>query len=163
ARRARPNSRRHRFSRLLVENLEPRLLLASDVSLGLTRLLHTTGASVASYSETLLNTSTGSAQVTPAIAASSQGSGVVFASSGEDGSDWGVFGQRFAPNGTKLGSEFRVNVTTAGAQNAPRVAAWEDGRFVVVWESNKQKGEDGWGVYGRLFNADGSAASGEFR
>ena len=163
ARRSRPSSRRQRFSRLLVENLEPRLLLAGDVPFGLTKLLPTTGVSVTSYNETLLNTTTASAQVTPAIAASSQGTVVVYASSGQDGSDWGVYGQRFDPSGVKLGSAFRVNVTRAGAQNAPRVAAWEDGRFVVVWESNKQKGDDGWGVYGRLYSADGTAASGEFR
>jgi hypothetical protein len=34
---------------------------------------------------------------------------------------------------------------------------------VVVWESINQRGDEGWGIYGRLFNADGSAATGEFR
>ena len=40
----------------------------------------------------------------------------------QDGSGYGVFGQRFAVDGSRAGTEFRVNVYTTGAQQMPQVA-----------------------------------------
>ena len=53
-----------------------------------------------------------------------------------------------------------VNTTTADTQQAPRIAVAADGHYVVVWQSDKQDGSK-LGVYARVFNADGSARSGE--
>jgi hypothetical protein len=85
----------------------------------------------------------------------------VWSSYGQDGSGWGVYGQRFTPGGMPLGSEFRVNTTTAGDQNAPSVAVAADGSFMVVWTSSGQDG-DGLGVYGRRYDANGNPLGGEF-
>ena len=41
---------------------------------------------------------------------------VVWASQGQDGSGWGVYGQRYDVSGVALGGEFRVNTTTADDQ-----------------------------------------------
>lgn len=87
---------------------------------------------------------------------------VVWASNGQDGDKWGVFGQLFAPDGTKTGSEFSVNSYTTDAQQAPAVAMNIGGSFVVVWESNGQDGS-GLGVFGQRFNASGHKLGGEFQ
>ncbi len=61
---------------------------------------------------------------------------VTWTSVGQDGSRNGVFGQRFDPNGIRLGSEFRVNSYTTDSQARPS-ATLVDGqdRFVVTWAS----------------------------
>jgi RHS repeat-associated protein len=94
-------------------------------------------------------------QEAPAVAFASDGSFVVLWQSEEqDGSGWGIFGQRFAADGSLVGGEFQVNLTTSGDQQAPAVAYGPSGSFTVVWESFGQDG-DGWGVYARRFNASG--------
>jgi hypothetical protein len=86
----------------------------------------------------------------------------VWASQGQDGSGWGVYAQRYNALGTPVGGPFRVNTTTAGDQTYPAVAVAPGGAFVVTWSSYGQDGS-GWGVYAQRYNADGTAASGEFR
>jgi hypothetical protein len=57
-----------------------------------------------------VNSYTTADQTTPAVASDSGGNFfVVWESISQDGSNWGVFGQRFDSGGTPLGSEFRVN------------------------------------------------------
>jgi hypothetical protein len=58
---------------------------------------------------------------------------VVWNSYTQDGSGWGVFGQRFDASGNKQGSEFQINTSTAGRQYYPAVAMGAGGDFVVVW------------------------------
>jgi hypothetical protein len=99
----------------------------------------------------------------PAVAMDLEGNFVVvWASNGQDGDKWGVFGQLFASDGTKIGNEFPVNTYTTDTQQAPAVAMNAEGTFVVVWESDGQDGS-GLGVYGQRFNASGNKLSGEFR
>jgi RHS repeat-associated protein len=102
-------------------------------------------------SEFQVNTYTTGDQTTPSVAIDATGDFVVvWNSAGQDGSSSGVFGARFDRHGTPLGAEFPVNVFTAGAQQAPQIAA--DGRGVVAaWESADQDG-DGFGVFGRRQN-----------
>jgi hypothetical protein len=74
-----------------------------------------------------------------------------------DGSGHGIFGQRFAASGVKLGGDFVVNTYTADSQMNSRVAMAPTGEFVVVWED--------WGrgsANGQRFGADGSRGGGEF-
>jgi hypothetical protein len=100
---------------------------------------------------------------TKPMAMDAQGNFVlVWTSYGQDGSGDGVYGQRYDVNGTKLGSEFRINTHTSGAQYGPSVAIAPNGQFVVVWRSDGQDGS-GEGVYAQRYNADGSKAGGEFR
>jgi hypothetical protein len=100
----------------------------------------------------------------PAVASSSTtGNFVVVWGSGiGDGSSVGVFGQRFAPDGSKLGGQFKVNTFTSAAQNTPAVAAAANGDFVVTWHSFGQDGS-GYGVFGQRYAADGTARGSEFR
>ena len=81
---------------------------------------------------------------------------MVWESYGEDGSSWGVFGQRFDSNGAKLGGEFQVNTYTNAQQVDPKIAMDPTGDFAVAWSSNGQDGS-GYGIYARRYNAAGAA------
>ena len=60
---------------------------------------------------------------------------VVWESSDQDGSGSGIFAQRFAADGSRIGSEFQVNSYTTGDQRWPEVAAGNAGDFIVSWNS----------------------------
>ncbi len=108
-----------------------------------------------------VNSYTTSFQTAPAVAADGSGSFiVVWSSYAQDGSNSGVFGQRFDSAGFPVGSEFPVNSSTANDQAAPAVAKDGSGNFVVVWSSYLQDGSN-WGVFGKRFNSLGFPA-GEF-
>ena len=81
----------------------------------------------------------------PSVAAWGDGRIVaVWQSKYQDGSGSGVYGQLFDASGTKSGTEFLVNSRTDGDQDGPRVAALENGNFVVVWQDydSQQKAYD---------------------
>lgn len=114
-------------------------------------------------SEIPVNTFTLHTQSNPSVAIKSDGEFVVVWDSWfQDGSDRGVYAQRFDMNGNKIGGEFRVNNTIAYSQAKPRVKYFSDGKFVVIWESFKQDGS-GYGMYGRIFNSDGTPNTNEFQ
>lgn len=111
----------------------------------------------------LVNTFTENLQLGSGVAMDANGNFVVtWTSYGQDGDRDGVYAQRFSAGGTRLGSEFRVNATSAGRQDSPSVAMDDDGNFVVAWNSFGQDGSS-WGVYARRFNASGVAQGGEFQ
>jgi hypothetical protein len=113
--------------------------------------------------EVQVNSTTAGDQVNARVAMSSDGSSVVvWQSQGQDGSGWGVFGQRYDSTGSPVGSEFQVNTTTLGDQVDPSVAISAQGAFVATWSSQGQDG-DGWGVFGQRFFNDGSANGQEFQ
>lgn len=113
--------------------------------------------------EFAVNTYTPGSQTAPVVASLEDGGFVViFESLGQDGSGYGVYGQRFDYNGNRLGSEFRVNTFTAYDQNYPWVTRLGGGGFVVVWQSFGQDGSH-FGVFGQRFNADGSLLAIEFQ
>lgn len=66
---------------------------------------------------------------------------VVWASYTQDGSLFGVYGQRFQADGGTIGSEFRVNQAVTYNQKNPVVASLENGGFVVAWLSDQPAGE----------------------
>ncbi len=83
----------------------------------------------------------------------------------------GIYGQRFAQNGTKVGEEFRVNTSTDFDQKQPAITALADGGFVVAWESDCANGDedngDDWvrddNIFAQRFNSDGGKEGGEFQ
>jgi hypothetical protein len=114
-------------------------------------------------SEFRVNTYTTSAQGFASVASDANGNFVViWQSTGQDGSGYGVFGQRYDAAGTPRGGEFRVNSYTTSDQRRPRVSSDANGNFVVVWGSYGQDGSYS-GVFGRRFNAAGGALGAEFR
>lgn len=80
-------------------------------------------------------------QVEPAVAVLADGSVVVVWSSfGQDGSMFGVFGQRLSATGQKLGGEFAVNQATSYNQRSAAVTALPAGGFFVAWVSERMAG-----------------------
>ncbi len=117
----------------------------------------------AAGTEIPVNTFTSNAQDLPAVAIDGDGDFVVvWASSGQDTSNFGVYGQLYNRAGVAQGSEFRVNSTIANSQTDPFVAMDADGDFVVTWTSTGQDGGND-GVYGQRYNAAGVAQGSEFR
>jgi hypothetical protein len=109
-----------------------------------------------------VNTYTTSNQFGPAVASDASGNlVVVWVSQLQDGSAFGIFGQRFAASGAPIGAEFRINTYTTGDQSGPEMDADGAGNFVVVWQSAAQDGS-GLGVFGQRFAASGATAGAEF-
>jgi hypothetical protein len=102
-------------------------------------------------------------QGAPAVAMDPNGQFVVvWHSDGEDGSDLGIFGQRYSAAGTPLGGEFRTNTYTTGRQAFPTVAKDTLGEAMVVWSSRGQDGS-GDGIYGQTYLSSGIPFLSEFR
>jgi hypothetical protein len=109
-----------------------------------------------------VNTTTAGIQTAPRVAVEGDGSFVVVWQDrgANDGSGHGVFGQRFASDGSPLGGEFQVNTTTTGNQFAYAVACAADGRFVVSWDGTGDG--SGFGIFGQRYDATGVPDGPEF-
>ncbi len=86
---------------------------------------------------------------------------------GQDGSDFGIYGQRYNALDLPQGSEFRVNSYTTGGQGWSSVAMNQDGNFVAVWDSGyfiepSQDGSDS-GIFAQLYSANGIPQGSEFQ
>jgi hypothetical protein len=103
--------------------------------------------------EFLINTFTQDSQGGPSIDSDAQGGFVVvWDSYYQDGGGYqGSFGQRFASNGQRVGTEFQVNSYTLGGQYDPAVAVTPSGSFVVAWESYDETAASQDGAYGGIF------------
>lgn len=112
-----------------------------------------------------LNTYTSDKQQDVSIAALTGGGFVATWSSFlQDGSHYGVYGQRFDATGAKVGSEFQVATTTTMEQELPSVTGLSTGGYVVTW---KGRGTSSTGYsqrydYAQVFNADGTKFGSEF-
>jgi hypothetical protein len=101
-------------------------------------------------------------QLFPGIAVEPEGEFVVvWASYGQDGDDYGIFGRAFRDDGSPRGNEFRANTYTTLSQSVP-FAAHDGNEFVVVWTSHTQDGDLD-GVFARRFRKDGTPEGGEFQ
>jgi len=105
-----------------------------------------------------VNTYTTGSQVAPKAASDAAGNFViVWRSNGQDGFNYGVFGQRYSGSGVPLGPEFRVNTSTGGQEVLGSVASDPSGNFVVIW--NLQ----GFAIFGQRYAAGGAPLGPEFR
>lgn len=116
----------------------------------------------AATGEIQVNTATGGTQDNPAVACDASGNFIVTWQSA-DASGAGIYGRRFAANGTALAGQFQVNTTTAGEQRQGAIAMADDGRFVIGWSSESGQDGSGSGAYVRVYNAAGTAQTGEVR
>lgn len=109
------------------------------------------------------NTYTTSRQSAPAVAIDADGDFVIaWYSVGQDGSDYGIYAQRYDAAGTAAGDEFRANTYTTSRQADPAVAIEADGDFLIAWHSQGQDGS-GFGVYAQRYGASGNSVGDEFR
>lgn len=85
---------------------------------------------------------------------------VVWQSEGQNklsASDHGIYGQLFAPDGTKIGSEFVIaNASNTSDHVAPSVAALDNGRFVVAYATDAGSDYD---IGVKIVAADGTVGS----
>jgi len=118
---------------------------------------------VVSKTDLAVNTFKTDAQSNPDVAALQDGNAaVVWQSFKQDGSLFGVYGQRFSPAGGKLGREFRVAQATNYNQRTPVVAGLANGSFLVAWVSEQQRFQNSVDLFGRIFGANGLALGDEF-
>ncbi len=90
-------------------------------------------AGVAQGSEFQVNTFTTSNQIDPSVSSDAAGNFVVaWPSFNQDGSNFGVFAQRYDSAGVAQGSEFQVNSFTTNTQKLPSVSSDGAGNFVVA-------------------------------
>jgi len=99
----------------------------------------------------------------PAVSTGGGGFVVVWHSGeGQDGNNYGVFGQRLDASGAFLGGEFQVNTYTFGPDVLPHVAADRAGNFTVIWTQYPNQDGSSEGIIGQRFLADGTRRGGEF-
>ena len=61
--------------------------------------------------------------------------------------------QRFDNAGAKFGGELLVNTVKNATQQRPDVAAYDNGNLVIVWEDHSGSDGNGYGVFGRRYDA----------
>lgn len=117
-----------------------------------------------------VNTETKSLQMKPSVTAFNDGHFfVVWQSLNQDPNPnvrgWGIYGQRFGADGSRLGGEVRLNETTYGHQHEPVIQKLENRNLAVAWQGfgRIRDGQWGFGVIARTFNANLEAMSSEIR
>ena len=116
--------------------------------------------------EFLVNTTTINSQTKSDVAINEEGNFVVVWESWyQDGSDKGVYAQLFDSDGNGIGNEFLVNTTTVYSQCKPTVKYFNNGKFIIIWESWKQDSvtPSGYGLYGKIFDSNGNVVKDEFQ
>ena len=75
------------------------------------------------------------------------------ASYGEGASEFGIFAQVFASDGSRVGDQFLVNTAAYNGQSMPAVTGLDGGGFVVGWTDKSGTGPDssGYGVMARIY------------
>src|SRR5262249_14903199 len=111
--------------------------------------------------EVHVNTYTAGPQTYPRVAVNASGAFVIVWDGQGTADATGVWGKRFSNAGAVLGSDFRVNTTTADYQYFPSVAIDNGGNFEVVWSSADEPSSVG--VFGQRYSSAGAPLGGEFR
>ncbi|WP_218964184.1 hypothetical protein, partial [Nostoc linckia] len=112
-------------------------------------------AGVAQGGEFKVNTYTTSSQDNPTVAINASTGDFIISwqSLGQDGSNDGIYAQRYNSAGVAQGNEFQVNTYTQSYQNSPTVAMASNGEFVISWQSLDQDGSVN-GIYAQLYNSN---------
>ena len=112
--------------------------------------------------EFLVHSYTNSFQHVPVVTSLDGGKFLVtWQSNGQDGSDYGIYGQMFDQSNSKIGSEFLVNTTTSGRQHHADVTKLENGNFVITWvDTTQQSSTDG--IFGQRYDSTGTKIGSEF-
>jgi Ca2+-binding RTX toxin-like protein len=106
-------------------------------------------------SETQVNSYTTNYQYGATTTDLADGGWVVTWSGEGSGDGDGIFQQRYAANGHRMGSETQVNSYTTGSQIYSAVATLADGGWVVTWYG--EGSGDGLGIFQQRFAANGHA------
>ena len=102
-------------------------------------------------------------QLEPDVAANEDGAFVVvWEGWGQDGSDQGIFGQRFAPGGQKEGGEFQISSSADSGQFTASVDMDSAGRFAVSWTSFTEDQDTYKDIFARFYRRNGTAIGPQF-
>lgn len=114
--------------------------------------------------EFLINTYIYDSQNNPVVTRLRNGGFVVcWDSMYQDGSSWGIFGQKFDGNGNKIGPEFQINSGTTSVQQGPSMNASKNGGFFVCWQDLRYGNESDYEIFGQFFDGSGNKYLDEFR
>ncbi len=103
-------------------------------------------------SEFQVNTTTSNSQeFSTGVGLSDGGFLIAWTSNLQDGSGYGVFGQRFDQNGSSVGNEFQINSYTTNDQDRVSLAQLANGNVIATWDSNGQDGS-GDGVFAQILD-----------
>ena len=141
--------------------------VAADGSSSAIRGQFFTAAGAKVGGELVINTTTLNAQNTAAASLLTSGRIVVTwtdaSATGGDTSSTAIRAQLMNSDGTRFGSEFLVNTTTAGAQSQSAVVALAGGGFAVVWRDYSGIGTaNDYDVRGQIFDNAGNQVGTEF-
>ncbi|QDU82544.1 FG-GAP repeat protein [Polystyrenella longa] len=79
-----------------------------------------------------------------------------------DGDGAGVFGLLYRADGSKVGGPFIVSTTTAQDQINPSVTMQDNGKFMIVWQSDSDPGAGvNWEIHAQRYLASGLLDGGE--
>ncbi|MEL6225184.1 MAG: Calx-beta domain-containing protein, partial [Cyanobacteria bacterium J06627_8] len=106
-----------------------------------------------------VNTTTIDSQDDPNVAVDAQGNYVVVWQSGDDGSNSGIFAQRYDRFGNAIGGEIEIAADDTRPEFDPVVGMDANGNFVVSWTDD---GGDNNEVRARRFDSDGNALGDAF-
>jgi hypothetical protein len=110
-----------------------------------------------------VNTYTTDTQSNVAIAARSDGGfTMVWEDFEQDPAGHGVFAQRYASSGVRLGTEFQLDAAPTGNQFRPKAGPLPQNGFVAVWHDDIADG-DGTSLFARAFDANGAPLGGELQ
>ncbi|WP_417525568.1 beta strand repeat-containing protein, partial [Marinovum sp.] len=126
------------------------------------QVFNSTGAAVGA--EFQVNTTTAGNQTISKVIELTNGNLVfVWADSAADQSATGIFAQIYAPDGTAVNEEFRVNDQRISTQTEPDITALDTGGFVVTWADSNGTDGSGWGVFGQQYDAGGARIDSQFQ
>lgn len=102
----------------------------------------------------LVNESLSGSQLHPSVTMLKSGGYVIaWESEGTDSSGYGVYAQRYTTDGTKIGSNFKVNVNTTNHQANPHLAyhnVLDSNNFIVVWNDDSTS-SDNYDIYCQIY------------
>ena len=114
-----------------------------------------------SGSEFRVNTYTTNGQNYSSVASNGNDYLVTWTSYTQDGSSYGIYGQRIDLSGNSQGSEFKINTHTPSDQNYPSVSSNGQG-YLVAWHSGYQDGSYT-GIYAQMIDSSGTLQGAEFK
>jgi hypothetical protein len=116
--------------------------------------------------EFLINSTTLNSQTKPTVSINNDGSFVVAWESWYQIDSKDVYLQRFDAAGNKIGEETLVNSTTNSGQGRPTIKHFNNGNFIVIWESwatlNDGTAYPAYDLYGKIYASNGSIVKDEF-
>ncbi|MBU1626635.1 hypothetical protein KKB18_04630, partial [bacterium] len=110
-----------------------------------------------------VNNNENDSQILSSIAMNGVGNFIIaWQSKDQDMSDYGIYARRYNNVGNPIGSEFRVNIFTNGAQERPSVDIDENGNFIIAWQSMYNDGSN-CGIFAQKYDENGNPIGEQFQ